>query len=231
MENILVPLASLKLYDQKTLPENGVDEEESAMKFLSENNTPKAVDCIIMHSKSKKYLLVSYDKQGKSWTIPSSTLSMDQNMRSAATTMAWIEAGVKGSVKRHVGIFREKSDLMNVVDHWVYEIEISKALDVYPRKNECERRWFNYREARTLLRSKYLRDALAMSHKEDPIFTRYVHKKLRRMNIQSKTRKSRTSMADNSWPEVVRENIKTTTSTCLLPTQEMSREPEKIATV
>lgn len=53
----------------------------------------------------------------------------------------WEEAGVKGTITRHVGVFAEKSRHGVKAHHWIYEMEIKEVTKKFPEQKKRERRW------------------------------------------------------------------------------------------
>jgi hypothetical protein len=53
----------------------------------------------------------------------------------------WEEAGVKGTITRHVGIFAEKSKNGIKAHHWIYEMEIKEVTKKFPEMKKRARRW------------------------------------------------------------------------------------------
>jgi ADP-ribose pyrophosphatase YjhB (NUDIX family) len=53
----------------------------------------------------------------------------------------WEEAGVKGSITRHIGVFAEKSKSGVKAHHWIYEMEIKEVTKNFPEQKKRDRRW------------------------------------------------------------------------------------------
>lgn len=53
----------------------------------------------------------------------------------------WEEAGVKGVITRHIGVFAEKSKTGVKAHHWIYEMEIKEVTKKFPEQKKRERRW------------------------------------------------------------------------------------------
>lgn len=55
----------------------------------------------------------------------------------------WEEAGVKGSITRHIGVFAEKTKNGVKAHHWIYEMEIKEVTKKFPEQKKRDRRWVN----------------------------------------------------------------------------------------
>lgn len=95
----------------------------------------------------------------------------------------WEEAGVKGVITRHIGVFAEKSKTGVKAHHWIYEMEIKEVTKKFPEQGKRQRRWvsvhllkketvgtyhdffqqFDYEEAMLAVKAHYIHDALSMS--------------------------------------------------------------------
>lgn len=53
----------------------------------------------------------------------------------------WEEAGVKGVITRHIGVFAEKAKTGVKAHHWIYEMEIKEVTKKFPEQKKRERRW------------------------------------------------------------------------------------------
>lgn len=53
----------------------------------------------------------------------------------------WEEAGIKGVITRHIGVFAEKSKTGVKAHHWIYEMEIIEVTKKFPEMKKRERRW------------------------------------------------------------------------------------------
>lgn len=53
----------------------------------------------------------------------------------------WEEAGIKGVITRHIGVFAEKNKGVAKAHHWIYEMEIIEVTKKFPEQKKRERRW------------------------------------------------------------------------------------------
>jgi diphosphoinositol-polyphosphate diphosphatase len=53
----------------------------------------------------------------------------------------WEEAGLKGRITRHLGVFEEATKKQIKGHHWIFEMQIDEVCKKFPEKKKRERRW------------------------------------------------------------------------------------------
>lgn len=102
-------------------------------------------------------VLVSSD-QGKSWDIPTCTVTDEDDLKKTTEEIAWEEAGVLGYVEGpRLGEFlhRENGKMYNIS---VYEIKARKFRDSWPKSNTNQRALMDPKEAAVKVDEFGLRD-------------------------------------------------------------------------
>ncbi|KAI7863408.1 NUDIX hydrolase domain-like protein [Spinellus fusiger] len=129
-----------------------------------ENNVRQVAGCLPIDPKSKRVLLISSRKKANAWVLPKGGWETNETKEQAALRETWEEAGVKGVIYRHVGVFVDKSNKGKVkAHHWVYELEIYEVMKKFPERKKRERRWFTYEESLLAVKSPFIKEALRMS--------------------------------------------------------------------
>jgi 8-oxo-dGTP pyrophosphatase MutT (NUDIX family) len=106
-------------------------------------------------------LLVSKRRSGK-WGIPKGRVSGRLSFGEVAAKEAFEEAGIKGRVSPNsIGMFRVQKrtpsrQLSQVVEVWVYLMEVTKRLRHWPEKGQREIRWVSCETAAQQLREPML---------------------------------------------------------------------------
>jgi 8-oxo-dGTP pyrophosphatase MutT (NUDIX family) len=114
-----------------------------------------------------RILLIS-KKRTKKWGIPKGKLSPHLPFTETAAKEAFEEGGVIGSISpSSVGMFRAKKSTLNppltqIIEVWVYLLEVTKTLRKWPEKGKRATRWVTCEEAASRLR--------------EPVLTRLCHR-------------------------------------------------------
>ena len=72
---------------------------------------------------------------------PKGSWAKDETQKQAAMRETWEEAGVKGTIKRQIGVFAEKAKEGVRAHHTIYEMEIKQVAKKFPEQKIRERRW------------------------------------------------------------------------------------------
>ncbi|KAL7312463.1 hypothetical protein PS15m_008220 [Mucor circinelloides] len=134
-----------------------------AQDVFDENGVRQVAGCLPIDPIHKRFLLVSSSSNPGAWVIPKGGWEKDETQKQAAMRETWEEAGVKGVITRHIGVFAEKSKTGVKAHHWIYEMEIKEVTKKFPEQKKRERRWFTYDEAVLVVKANYIHDALSMS--------------------------------------------------------------------
>ncbi|OBZ83115.1 Diphosphoinositol polyphosphate phosphohydrolase aps1 [Choanephora cucurbitarum] len=134
-----------------------------ACDVYDENNIRQVAGCLPIDPINKRFLLVTSSSNPNVWVIPKGGWEQGETQQQAAMRETWEEAGVKGKITRHVGVFAEKTKAGVKAHHWIYEMEIREVCKKFPEQKKRERRWFTYDEAMVVVKAHYIHDALAMS--------------------------------------------------------------------
>jgi 8-oxo-dGTP pyrophosphatase MutT (NUDIX family) len=108
-------------------------------------------------------LLVSKRRSGK-WGIPKGRLDGNLTFGEVAAKEAFEEAGIKGRMSpASIGMFRAKKRTPSrqhsqVIEVWVYLMEVTKCLREWPEKGQREIRWVSCETAAQQLREPMLAD-------------------------------------------------------------------------
>ncbi|KAI8148362.1 NUDIX hydrolase domain-like protein [Fennellomyces sp. T-0311] len=131
--------------------------------MVDENNVRQVAGCLPIDPVNRRFLLVSSRKRPGAWVIPKGGWEQDETQEHAALRETWEEAGIKGQITRHIGVFAERNKKGVKAHHWIYELEIREVVKKFPEKKKRERRWFTYDEALIATKSAYLHDAIRLS--------------------------------------------------------------------
>ncbi|CDS10473.1 hypothetical protein LRAMOSA03149 [Lichtheimia ramosa] len=130
---------------------------------VDEHNIRQVAGCLPIDPLNQRFLLVSSRKNPGAWVIPKGGWEEDETQEHAALRETWEEAGVKGKITRHIGVFAERNKKGIKAHHWIYELEISEVVKKFPEKKKRERRWFTFDEALIATKAAYLHDAIRLS--------------------------------------------------------------------
>ncbi|KAF7729015.1 hypothetical protein EC973_005046 [Apophysomyces ossiformis] len=131
---------------------------------VDDNNIRQVAGCLPIDPVNKRFLLISSRKNVNTWVLPKGGWETDETQEQAALRETWEEAGVKGNITRHIGVFAERTKKGKVkAHHWIYELEIQEVVKKFPEKKKRERRWFTYDEALLAARAPYIHEAIRMS--------------------------------------------------------------------
>ncbi|KAI9312457.1 NUDIX hydrolase domain-like protein [Dichotomocladium elegans] len=107
-----------------------------------ESNVRQVAGCLPIDPLSRRFLLVSSRKNPGSWVIPKGGWEEDETQEHAALRETWEEAGIKGKIIRHIGVFVERNKKsVEKAHHWIYELEVQEVAKKFPEKKKRERRW------------------------------------------------------------------------------------------
>ncbi|KAI8082546.1 NUDIX hydrolase domain-like protein [Gilbertella persicaria] len=106
-----------------------------------ENNIRQVAGCLPIDPINKRFLLVTTSSNPNVWVIPKGGWEQDETQQQAAMRETWEEAGVKGKITRHIGVFAEKTKAGVKAHHWIYELEIQEVCKKFPEQKKRERRW------------------------------------------------------------------------------------------
>ncbi|ORX57230.1 hypothetical protein BCR36DRAFT_153590 [Piromyces finnis] len=137
--------------------------------------------CVPIDLKTGKVLLISSRKRKDCWVFPKGGWENDETIVNAAMRETWEEAGVKGEIVKLLGKFKqykkikkhtniEKSELSEDKKKYLhseillYEMHVTEIAEEWPEKDERERVWVNYDDARKLIKkTDYVNEALELS--------------------------------------------------------------------
>ncbi|KAI9030792.1 NUDIX hydrolase domain-like protein [Phycomyces nitens] len=132
--------------------------------MTDENNIRQVAGCLPIDHQEKRFLLISSRKNADAWVLPKGGWEVNETKEQAALRETWEEAGVKGIIYKHIGVFADKTNKGKVkAHHWVYELEIQEVVKKFPERKKRERRWFTYEEALLAVQSPFIREAIRMS--------------------------------------------------------------------
>ncbi|KAI9275363.1 NUDIX hydrolase domain-like protein [Sporodiniella umbellata] len=97
--------------------------------------------CLPIDTVNKRFLLVTSASHPDAWVMPKGSVDVDENEKQAAMRETWEEAGVKGTIQRHIGVFAEKAKEGVRAHHSIYEMEIKQVAKKFPEQSIRERRW------------------------------------------------------------------------------------------
>ncbi|KAI8091523.1 NUDIX hydrolase domain-like protein [Thamnidium elegans] len=112
-----------------------------AQDVVDENNVRQVAGCLPIDPLNKRFLLVTSSSNPGNWVIPKGGWEKDETQQQAAMRETWEEAGIKGVITRHIGVFAEKNKGVAKAHHWIYEMEIIEVTKKFPEQKKRERRW------------------------------------------------------------------------------------------
>jgi ADP-ribose pyrophosphatase YjhB (NUDIX family) len=122
-----------------------------------------ALACRRLKNGELSILLISKSRSGK-WSIPKGRLNGRLTFGEVAAKEAFEEAGIKGYVSPNaIGMFRAKKrtpsrEHSQVVEVWVYLIEVTKHMRNWPEKGKREVKWVSCETAAQALGEPMLAD-------------------------------------------------------------------------
>ncbi|KAL0077773.1 NUDIX hydrolase domain-like protein [Phycomyces blakesleeanus] len=108
---------------------------------VDDNEIRQVAGCLPIDPINKRILLISSRKTENAWVIPKGGWEEDETQEHAAMRETWEEAGIKGVIVRHLGVFAEMKKKKAKAHHWIYELHIQKVTKKFPEKKKRERRW------------------------------------------------------------------------------------------
>jgi len=140
--------------------------------------------CVPVDLKTGKVLLVSSRKRDDCWVFPKGGWENDESITTAAMRETWEEAGVKGEITKFLGKFKRfkkikknthkkrNLDIAEISENGkrylhseilLYEMKVTEIAEDWPEKNERERYWASYEEAKELTKgTNYVYEALGL---------------------------------------------------------------------
>ncbi|KAI7879444.1 hypothetical protein K492DRAFT_217074 [Lichtheimia hyalospora FSU 10163] len=103
---------------------------------VDEHNIRQVAGCLPIDPLNQRFLLVSSRKNPGAWVIPKGGWEEDETQEHAALRETWEEAGVKGKITRHIGVFAERNKKGIKAHHWIYELEINEVVKKFPEKKK-----------------------------------------------------------------------------------------------
>ncbi|SAM00223.1 hypothetical protein [Absidia glauca] len=132
--------------------------------MVDENNIRQVAGCLPIDLANQRILLISSSNKNKDhWVIPKGGWEDDETQAQAALRETWEEAGLKGRITRHLGVFEEATKKQIKGHHWIFEMQIDEVCKKFPEKKKRERRWYTYDEALVVVKGQYMRDAIMLS--------------------------------------------------------------------
>ncbi|KAM7280273.1 hypothetical protein ACFE04_007407 [Oxalis oulophora] len=105
-------------------------------------------------------LLIS-SQNGNGMLFPKGGWEINESMEDAAKRETLEEAGVTGNVEDRLGKWRYKSKSRPVVhEGYMFSLLVNKQFDLWPEKNNRERRWASVTKAREVCQQWWMREAL-----------------------------------------------------------------------
>ncbi|KAL4211592.1 hypothetical protein CU097_003609 [Rhizopus azygosporus] len=156
---------------------------------VDENGIRQVAGCLPIDPINKRFLLVTSASNPGSWVIPKGGWEKDETQKQAAMRETWEEAGVKGTITRHVGVFAEKSRHGVKAHHWIYEMEIKEVTKKFPEQKKRERRWFTYNEAMLVVKAHYIKDAISLSSLSPLVHPENLEEKKKKKKKKKKEKK------------------------------------------
>ncbi|KAI7866057.1 NUDIX hydrolase domain-like protein [Spinellus fusiger] len=128
------------------------------------NDIRQVAGCLPIDHTNKRFLLISSRKIEDAWVIPKGGWEEDETQEHAALRETWEEAGIKGTITAHLGVFAETGKKKVKAHHWIYEMSIQEVAKKFPEKKKRERRWFSYEEALMATRAHpFMQEAIQRS--------------------------------------------------------------------
>lgn len=97
------------------------------------------------HCKTILALFIPHRASALTLVKPKGGWEQDETQEHAALRETWEEAGIKGRIIRHIGVFEERNKHGVKAHHWIYELEIQEVVEKFPERKKRERRWVNRR--------------------------------------------------------------------------------------
>jgi diphosphoinositol-polyphosphate diphosphatase len=138
--------------------------------------------CVPIDPKTGKVLLISSRKRKDCWVFPKGGWENDETITTAAMRETWEEAGVKGEIVKLLGKFKQYKKIKKNSkkirsteitedgkkylhsEILLYEMHVTEVAEDWPEKDERERRWVNYDDAKALVKkTAYVDEALELS--------------------------------------------------------------------
>ncbi|XP_071725377.1 nudix hydrolase 4-like [Rutidosis leptorrhynchoides] len=105
-------------------------------------------------------LLIS-SQNGNGMLFPKGGWEINESMEEAARRETLEEAGVTGNVEDRLGKWRYKSKSRPVVhEGYMFSLLVNKQFDLWPEKNNRNRKWASVSEAREVCKQWWMREAL-----------------------------------------------------------------------
>lgn len=115
--------------------------------FDSDGFKKRAACVCVKRGHDNKVLLISSRHKPNCWIVPGGGIELNENAEAAAIREALEEAGVKGTIRRLLGVFENKEQMNRTI---VFEFEVNCELDVWEESKNIgrKRKWFNIEDAK-----------------------------------------------------------------------------------
>ncbi|KAI8060332.1 NUDIX hydrolase domain-like protein [Gongronella butleri] len=130
---------------------------------VNEENVRQVAGCLPIDVANKRFLLISSSKHPDRFVFPKGGWEVDESQAHAALRETWEEAGVKGVITRHLGVFEEATKKQVKAHHWIYELHIKEVAKKWPERKKRDRRWFTFEEALQVVKAPFMRDVIMLS--------------------------------------------------------------------
>ncbi|KAL1916341.1 uncharacterized protein VTP21DRAFT_5958 [Calcarisporiella thermophila] len=136
---------------------------EGRNKQVYSNGSRIVSGCVPIHPITGHVLLISSRKAPSTWVLPKGGWENDESIESAAIRETYEEAGVRGRISCHLGIWPHTKMISTgaprAIFYW-YELEVVDIEDHWPEENQRQRKWFPLHEAIELVTKPFIREAL-----------------------------------------------------------------------
>ncbi|KAG9298991.1 hypothetical protein G9A89_020304 [Geosiphon pyriformis] len=126
-------------------------------------NIRQVVGCVPINRETGKILLITRRKEG-GWVLPKGGWENDESQQEAAARETYEEAGAKGRITRHLGVWDHhilnKSTGLPKAMFSFFEMEVEQLEEMWPEMEERDRQWFNYDEAGKMLIKPFMREVI-----------------------------------------------------------------------
>ncbi|XP_025108890.1 diphosphoinositol polyphosphate phosphohydrolase 1-like [Pomacea canaliculata] len=128
-----------------------VKEKPDSVRTYDEDGFKRRAACLCFKDeREEEILLVTSHRNPDRWVVPGGGIEPEEEPRIAAMREAMEEAGVRGQISRHHGVFENK-DRKNRT--WVYIFHVEELLDHWDdlQRINRKRQWFSLADARAVL--------------------------------------------------------------------------------
>ncbi|XP_013419477.1 diphosphoinositol polyphosphate phosphohydrolase 2 [Lingula anatina] len=128
-----------------------VKEKPNSIRTYDEDGFRRRGACVCFKDESEEeVLLVTSKKSPDLWVVPGGGIEPTEDPRVAAERECFEEAGVKGAVKRKLGVFENKDRKHRT---YVFVLHVEEMVDHWEEKTSLgrQRKWFSLEEAKAKL--------------------------------------------------------------------------------